>query len=75
VINFDMQNTHTFRLNIGEHALEAISLKTEGILVLDEIFEANFTDSFSLKEVLEVGLPLSILPNSALIFRIDVHEE
>ena len=75
VINFDMQNTHTFRLNIGEHALEAISLKTKGTLVLDEIFEANFTDSFSLQEILEVGLPLSILPNSALIFTIEVHED
>lgn len=72
VINFDMNNTHTFRLNIGEHALNAVSLKTKGTLVLNEIFEADFTDSFSMQEVLEVGLPLSILPNSALIFSIDV---
>ena len=72
VINFDMNNTHTFRLNIGEHALNAISLKSEGTLVLNEVFEGDFADSFSLKEVLEVGLPLSILPNSALIFSIDV---
>ncbi|MDR2962576.1 MAG: alpha-amylase family protein [Bacteroidales bacterium] len=71
VINFDKQNTHTFRLNIGEHALAAIGVPVKETLVLHEVFEAHFTDSFSLHEVLEVGLPLSILPNSALIFTIE----
>jgi glycosidase len=75
VINFDMHNTHTFRLNIGEHALEAISLQTEGTLVLTEIFESNFTDTIPMKEVLEIGLPFSILPNSALIFTINIQND
>lgn len=72
IINFDQNNTHTFRLNIDEHALQAVGLKNEGTLVLSEIFEGNFTDKIPVNEVLEVGLPLSILGNSALIFNVQV---
>jgi glycosidase len=70
IINFDMHQTHTFRLNIGEHALDTMSFKKEGKMKLKEIFEADFSDEFPMTEVLELGLPFSILPNSALIFEL-----
>lgn len=70
IINFDMHQTHTFRLNIGEHALDTMNFKKEGKMKMKEIFEADFTDEFPMTEVLELGIPFSILPNSALIFEL-----
>lgn len=71
IVNFDFENTHSFRLNIGEHALETMHCPKEGTLVFTSIFEGQFSDSISMEELLEKGLPISILPNSALIFRLE----
>lgn len=68
LVNFDMTKTHSFRLVLGEHAFETMGLPKHGFLVITDVFEGNFTDTFSITEVLETGLPLSILPNSALVF-------
>ena len=70
IINFDLEQTHTFRLHLGDHALDAMHFKKDGKMKLREIFEADFSDEFPMKEVHELGLPFSILPNSALIFEL-----
>ena len=70
IINFDIHQTHTFRLFIGEHAFETMNFKKEGKIKLKEVFEADFSDEFPMQEVLELGIPFSILPNSALVFEL-----
>ena len=44
--------------------------KKEGKIKLKEVFEADFSDEFPMQEVLELGIPFSILPNSALVFEL-----
>lgn len=70
VINFDYENTHTFRLFIGEHALDAMDYTKKETMGINEIFEGQFSDSIPLQDVLEQGLPLSLVANSALIFEL-----
>lgn len=70
IINFDMEHTHTFRLHIGDHALDAMQFKKEGKMKIKELFEADFIDEFLMSEVQSLGIPFSILPNSALIFEL-----
>ena len=71
VLNFDFEHTHSFRLHIGEHAFQTMGSPLEGTLYISELFEKDFVDNFSMDEVLRNGLPISILPNSALIFRLE----
>lgn len=70
VMNFDQQESYSFRLFIGEHALNTIHCPKEGTLVIKEEFVEGFVDQFSMSEVLEKGLPISILPNTILIFEL-----
>ena len=71
VINFDFTQMHTFRLVLGEHLLETMNCPLKGTMMLTEVFEHDFSDSFATEDVLEHGLPISILPNSALVFRLE----
>lgn len=70
VLNFDFHATQTFRLQIGEHAFETMNCPTEGTLQIQELFYRDFVDSFPMTDVLKDGLPISILPNSALCFEL-----
>lgn len=70
VVNFDFRETHTFRLNIGEHALQTMNCPLDGTLVIKEVLEKDFVDEFPMQEVLERGIPISILPNTCLIFEL-----
>lgn len=71
VLNFDFEKTHTFHLVLGDHALKTINAPLEGALKITEVFESDFEDTFDIADVLENGLPISILPNSALVFRLE----
>ncbi len=71
IINFDFNETQTFRLNIGEHALKTMDCPLEGELTIKSIFEGAFTDTFAMNEILTEGMPISISPNSALIFKLE----
>lgn len=71
VINFDFTQTHTFRLILGDHALKTMKCPLTGTMTMTEVFESDFSDSFATEDVLEHGLPISILPNSALVFRLE----
>lgn len=71
VLNFDFERTQTFRLMLGEHPFQTMNCPLDGTLTLTEVFENDFVDSFSMSEVIENGLPISIVPNSALIFRME----
>lgn len=70
VMNFDQQESQTFRLFIGDHALSTMNCPKEGTLIIKEEFVAGFVDTFPMSEVLEKGLPISILPNTVLIFEL-----
>jgi len=71
IVNFDYNETQTFRLNIGEHALKTMDCPLEGELTIKSIFEETFTDAFPMEEIMDEGMPISILPNSALIFKLE----
>lgn len=43
----------------------------EGELTIKSIFEGAFTDTFAMNEILTEGMPISISPNSALIFKLE----
>ncbi|MCQ2959456.1 MAG: alpha-amylase family glycosyl hydrolase [Bacteroidales bacterium] len=71
VLNFDFEQTVTLRLSIGDHAFETMNCPLEGTLVLKEVFDSDFEDTYEMSEVLEKGVPLSVLPNSALVFSLE----
>ena len=71
VLNFDYERTFTFNLNLGSHLFETMNCPTKGTLKLTEVFDGDFQDEFPMADVFENGLPISILPNSALIFRLE----
>lgn len=66
VVNFDFDNSQTFNLTIGEHALEVMNAPTEGDLTLINVLTGEKM-SHKMSDVLEQGLPLTIKPNDAII--------
>lgn len=71
VVNFDFEKTCTFNLFFGNHVFETMNCPLEGTLTITEVFDGDFQDEFSMEEILENGMPISILPNSSLIFKLE----
>ena len=71
VLNFDYERTFTFNLILGNHMFESMNCPTKGTLKLTEIFDGSLHDEYPMSDILENGLPISILPNSALVFKME----
>ncbi|MFO7869301.1 MAG: alpha-amylase family glycosyl hydrolase [Bacteroidales bacterium] len=70
VVNFDMEHSHSFNLLFGEHAFSTIGLPKTGKIEVRDVFQSNYSYTFSLKKILDEGMYVDVPKNSALILKV-----
>ena len=67
VCNFDLNNSQDIKINIPEHALQAMNVSNKNGLVLKDIF---LNKSTTLKSNVGESISLNLLPNSVFVLEI-----